>query len=203
MPRLPAWSSYLEFSGSGCARLARQPALPSNLGRAVEAAYRPETTVPLSLPTVPVGWLRGPSGPTRGRFTPSCPRGALKGHPGQEQLWGGCPCGLPPQTEPAAPLTGPQPGGARGPGDAAHHPGPGQGPKRQPQVGQRRVRPNLWLDLAYLFTHVRGPSACAGGWGPGPTPCITACPSVLLPFHTGGTQSQGEEGGSRGGQRLL
>ena len=117
------------------------------------------------LPAVPVRWLRGPPGPAGGWLPPSCHCGTLKGRPGQEQLWWGCPCGLPSEAEPAAPLEGPQPGGAGGSWDAAHHPGAGQGAEHQPQAGQRRVRLQLWLDLGYLFIHSKSPS---GRLGPQP-----------------------------------
>lgn len=63
------------------------------------------------------------------------------------------------------------------------------------------MRPKLWLDLGYLFTHWRGPSGhvweAAGPdlwpqpWLPSPTPCIFACPSVLLPFYVGGSSLGG------------
>lgn len=61
-----------------------------------------------------------------------------------------------------------------------------------------------------LFIHtVRGPNGQvweAGGpdlwpWPPNSTPCIFACPSVLLPFHVGGPRPGGE-GGSGKTQRL-
>ncbi|XP_037694004.1 membrane-associated phosphatidylinositol transfer protein 1 isoform X2 [Choloepus didactylus] len=157
---------------------------------------------------VPVGWLCGPPGPTGGGLPPSCPHGTPAGHLGQEQLQRGCPCGLPPQTEPAASLEGSQPGGARGPWNSPHHAGTRQGPEHQPQVGQRRVRPKPGLNLGYLFSHLRGLRGRmweAGGldvrpWPTGPTPCTFICPSVLLPHHVGGP-SPGEGGGGGPGPR--
>ena len=120
------------------------------------------------LSTVPVRWLCGPPGPAGSWLPLSCPHGTLKSHPGQEQLWWGCPCGLPPQTEPAASLQGSQPGGSGGPRDTAHHAGPGQGPKHQPQVGLRRVRPTLgWTWV--IYSHIQGPEwPCVRGWEPRP-----------------------------------
>lgn len=118
--------------------------------------------------TVPVRRLRGPPGPAGSWLPPSCPHGTLKSHPGQEQLRRGCPRGLPPQAEPAASLQGSQPGRPGGPRDTAHRAGPGQGPKHQPQAGLRRVRPALWLDLAYLLSRSGARVATWGGWGPRP-----------------------------------
>ncbi|XP_064143743.1 membrane-associated phosphatidylinositol transfer protein 1 isoform X4 [Loxodonta africana] len=84
---------------------------------------------------VPLRRLRGSPGPIGSGFPPSCPHGTLEGRLGQEQLQCGRPCGLLAQTEPATSLQGPQPGRARGPRDATHHPGAGQGPQHQPQAG--------------------------------------------------------------------
>lgn len=55
----------------------------------------------------------------------------------------------------------------------------------------------MWLDLGYLFIHLRSP---CGRLGPSPTACISL-PSVLVPFHAGGPSSGGwrkEQQGSRG-----
>lgn len=158
-------------------------------------------------PTVPVRWLRGPPGPAGGRRPPSCPRGTLQGCPGQEQLQRGHPRGLPPQAGPAASLQGPQSGGARGPRDTAHHPGPRQGPEHQPQVGQRRVRPTLWLALSYLFMYARGPSGTCGRLGgqrSGPPtlhPASLSAPQCCFPFMSGAPSLGGgrrEQQGPRG-----
>lgn len=47
------------------------------------------------------------------------------------------------------------------------------------------------MALSYLFMDARGPGGTCQGLGgpqpPNPTNCIFLCPSVLLPFHVGGT----------------
>ncbi|XP_077818104.1 membrane-associated phosphatidylinositol transfer protein 1 isoform X2 [Macaca mulatta] len=61
---------------------------------------------------VPVRWLRGPSGPAGSGLALACLLGTPKGCLGQKQLWCGCPCGLPAQTEPTASLQRSKPGGS-------------------------------------------------------------------------------------------
>lgn len=158
--------------------------------------------VPSSLPTVPVRWLRGPPGPIGGRLPPSCPRWTLQSCPGQEQLWRGCPCGLPPKAKPTTPLQGAQSGGAGGPRDTTHRPGPGQSPEHQPQVGQRGVRSKMWLALSYLFVYLRGPSGTCGKLGAQitgpPTPHLPRClPLDVTSLSCGGHLASGEEGAAR------
>nr|XP_021525364.1 membrane-associated phosphatidylinositol transfer protein 1 isoform X2 [Aotus nancymaae] len=154
---------------------------------------------------VPVRWLRGTPGPAGSGLALTCLLRTPEGCLGQEQLWRGRPCGLPAQTEPAASLQGPQPGRARGPRNTTHHPGKGQGTEHQPEAGQRGVRPTAHQDLDYLLTHLRGPRGCvweAGSpdfwpqcWPPSPIPCISVCPSVLLPFQMRGPSAGGREEG--------
>ncbi|XP_062051711.1 membrane-associated phosphatidylinositol transfer protein 1 isoform X3 [Lepus europaeus] len=143
--------------------------------------------------SVPVGRLRGPPGPAGGgRPLPRGPR-TTAGSLGQEQLRRGCARGLPPEAEPAAALQGPQPGGARGPGDAAHRPGPWQSPEHQPQAGQRR-RVNRTPPSP---KHTRGhrPRGCGGRGGAAPhTPAPVSAPRCYFPFV--GDLAPGERGGS-------
>ena len=168
-----------------------RPAVPSALPVSAHSSCQTATW-----PTW-ANWRRAPTlTPPRGPPEPPWPRAAMLGPP--------------PWTSSASRASCFAPGGpVRWSGRARGH-RPPPWPEASPEASasswtaKSEARTGPWWP-GVIYSCTRGARMAHGGeaggpdlWPPNPTPYIFVCPSVLLPFHGGGTQPRWGAGGGGG-----